>query len=66
MTEQYVPIVEELISQVRARQHEFNNRMMAIETAVSSARKPARSTESCCVTDKGACAERERQHAAGL
>ena len=35
--EQYVPIVEELISQVRARQHEFNNRMMAIEAAVVSA-----------------------------
>lgn len=33
MIEQYVPIVEELISQVRARQHEFNNRMMAIEAA---------------------------------
>ena len=37
MIEQYVPIVEELISQVRARQHEFNNRIMAIESAVSSA-----------------------------
>ena len=37
MIEQYVPIVEELISQVRARQHEFNNRMLAIETAVSLA-----------------------------
>ena len=37
MIEQYVPIVEELISQVRARQHEFNNRMMAIEAAVTSA-----------------------------
>ena len=37
MIEQYVPIVEELISQVRARQHEFNNRMMAIEAAVVSA-----------------------------
>lgn len=37
MIEQYVPIVEELISQVRARQHEFNNRMLAIEVAVSSA-----------------------------
>ena len=37
MIEQYVPIVEELISQVRARQHEFNNRMMAIEVAVASA-----------------------------
>lgn len=37
MIEQYVPIVEELISQVRARQHEFQNRMMAIEAAVASA-----------------------------
>lgn len=37
MIEQYVPIVEELISQVRARQHEFNNRMMAIEAAVACA-----------------------------
>ena len=37
MIEQYVPIVEELISQVRARQHEFNNRMMAIEAVVTSA-----------------------------
>lgn len=37
MIEQYVPIVEELISQVRARQHEFNNRMIAIEAAVDSA-----------------------------
>lgn len=37
MIEQYVPIVEELISQVRARQHEFNNRLMAIEAAVASA-----------------------------
>ena len=30
MIEQYVPIVEELISQVRARQHEFNNRMLPL------------------------------------
>lgn len=37
MIEQYVPIVEELISQVRARQHEFQNRMLAIEAAVASA-----------------------------
>lgn len=37
MIEQYVPIVEELISQVRARQHEFQNRMIAIEAAVASA-----------------------------
>ena len=49
MIEQYVPIVEELISQVRARQHEFNNRMMAIEAAVVSAdtiKKAGRSGES--------------------
>ena len=37
MIEQYVPVVEELISQVRARQHEFNNRLLAIEVAVTSA-----------------------------
>ena len=37
MIEQYIPIVEELISQVRARQHEYNNCMMAIENAVNSA-----------------------------
>lgn len=37
MIEQYVPVVEELISQVRARQHEFNNRLLAIEAAVTSA-----------------------------
>lgn len=37
MIEQYVPVVEELISQVRARQHEFQNRMLAIETCVASA-----------------------------
>lgn len=37
MIEQYVPIVEELILQVRARQHEFQNRILAIEAAVASA-----------------------------
>lgn len=37
MIERYVPIVEELISQVRARQHEYSNRMMAIEASVASA-----------------------------
>lgn len=37
MIEQYVPIVEELILQVRARQHEFDNRLLAIEAAVTSA-----------------------------
>ena len=42
MIEQYVPIVEELISQVRARQHEFNNRMMAIEAASADTLEEAR------------------------
>lgn len=37
MIEQYVPIVEELITQVRARQHEFNNRIFALRSAVFSA-----------------------------
>lgn len=37
MVEQYIPIIEELISQVRARQHEFNNKICAIEAAVNSA-----------------------------
>ncbi|MEY8532643.1 GHKL domain-containing protein [Blautia pseudococcoides] len=37
MMEQYIPIVEELVSQVRSRQHEFNNRIFAIETAVACA-----------------------------
>ena len=37
MIEQYIPIVEELISQVRARQHEFNNRMLAVAAAAASA-----------------------------
>ena len=37
MMEEYIPIIEELISQVRARQHEFNNRLLAIQAAVDSA-----------------------------
>lgn len=37
MVEQYIPIIEELISGVRARQHEFNNQICAIEAAVNSA-----------------------------
>lgn len=37
MVERYIPIIEELISQVRARQHEFNNKICAIEAAVNSA-----------------------------
>ena len=27
---QYLPLVEELIEQVRARQHDFNNQMMVV------------------------------------
>ncbi len=37
MLEQYIPVIEELITQVRARQHEFNNRLLAIAAAVQSA-----------------------------
>ena len=37
MLEQYLPLVEELIEQVRARQHDFNNQMMAVAAAVSAA-----------------------------
>lgn len=38
LLEQYLPLVEELIEQVRARQHDFNNQMMAVAAAVSTAR----------------------------
>jgi signal transduction histidine kinase len=37
MSEQYIPMVEELITQVRARQHEFNNRLLAVSVAVETA-----------------------------
>lgn len=37
MLEQYLPLVEELIEQVRARQHDYNNQMMAVAAAVSTA-----------------------------
>lgn len=37
MLEQYIPVIEELITQVRARQHEYNNRLLAISSAVSTA-----------------------------
>ena len=37
LLEQYLPMVEELVESVRARQHEFNNRMMAVSAAVSTA-----------------------------
>lgn len=37
LLEHYLPMVEELVESVRARQHEFNNRMMAVSAAVSTA-----------------------------
>ena len=37
LLERYLPMVEELVGSVRARQHEFNNRMMAVSAAVSTA-----------------------------
>ncbi len=37
MLEQYIPVIEELITQVRARQHEYNNRLLAISSAVGTA-----------------------------
>ena len=37
MLEQYLPMVEELVESVRARQHEFNNQMMAVSAAVNTA-----------------------------
>lgn len=37
LLEQYLPLVEELVEQVRARQHEFNNQMMAISAALATA-----------------------------
>lgn len=37
LLEQYLPLVEELIEQVRTRQHDFNNQMMAVAAAMSTA-----------------------------
>lgn len=37
LMEQYLPMVEELVESVRARQHEFNNRLMAVSAAVNTA-----------------------------
>lgn len=37
MLEQYIPVIEGLITQVRARQHEFNNRLLAISAAAQTA-----------------------------
>lgn len=53
MIEQYVPIVEELISQVRARQHEFNNRLLAIETAIDSANTLEEAKENISLLTQG-------------
>ena len=60
MIEQYVPIVEELISQVRARQHEFNNRMMAIEAAVASADTLEEARKECSCTVRKQATENKR------
>lgn len=37
LMEQYLPMVEELVESVRARQHEFNNQMLAVSAAVNTA-----------------------------
>lgn len=37
LLEQYIPVIEELITQVRARQHEFNNRLLAISAVAQTA-----------------------------
>lgn len=37
LLEQYLPLVEELVEQVRARQHAFNNQMMAISATLETA-----------------------------
>lgn len=37
LLEQYLPLVEELVEQVRGRQHEFKNQMMAISAALETA-----------------------------
>ncbi len=35
--EQYIPVIEQLICEVRARQHEYNNRLLAISSVISTA-----------------------------
>ena len=35
--EQYIPVIEELITQVRARQHEFSNRLLTISAVAQTA-----------------------------
>ena len=58
MIERYVPVVEELVSQVRSRQHEFNNRMIAIEAAVFSAESLEKAGIASAHRDPGGTAER--------
>lgn len=35
--EQYLPVIDEMVSEVRARQHEFNNKLLAITSIVETA-----------------------------
>lgn len=37
MLEQYLPVIEELIVEIKARQHEHNNRLLSISAALSTA-----------------------------
>lgn len=37
LLEQYLPLVDELVEQVRARQHEHNNQLMAVTAALATA-----------------------------
>lgn len=53
MIEQYVPIVEELISQVRARQHAFQNQLFAIESAVYTAETLEEAKQNVAMLTKG-------------
>lgn len=53
MMEEYIPIIEELISQVRARQHEFNNRLLAIQAAVDSANTLEQAKHEVAVLSQG-------------
>lgn len=35
--ERYIPVIDEMVSEVRARQHEFNNKLLAITSIVETA-----------------------------
>ena len=62
MVEQYVPVVEELISQVRARQHEFQNRLFAIDAALAAADTLDEARENVAALTKSALLEpRDRE-----